>query len=196
MTWELVTNRLVSKVEVIIISAMQLLLILSVATATVVLFFIFVRDLITEASKIGSVAQLLPSMKESFAGILIVVLGLELMETLKTYFRERHVRVEVILVVAIIAIGRHVIHVDFEHTSGMILLGLAALILSLVVGYFLVKRTELLPKKGEPASNHEPFERPFSETAPSTSVRKQASWLDSASRTPLKIVEKRQLAND
>lgn len=143
MKWEVLASRTISKFERITLWAMQLLLILSVATAAIVLFLIFAKDLIAETSKIETVSDLLPAMQQSFAGILIVVLGLELLETLKTYFTERHVRVEVILVVAIIAIGRHVIKTDFEHTSGTVLLGLAALIVALVLGYFLVKRAQL-----------------------------------------------------
>jgi uncharacterized membrane protein (DUF373 family) len=146
--WRLLTDRIMSKVELITISAMQLLLICAVATATIVLFFLFARNLVAEASKIESVAELLPTMQQSFAGILIVVLGLELLETLRTYFTEHHVRVEVILVVAIIAVGRHVIQVDFGHTSASVDFGLAALILALVVGYFLVKKSQFLSRTG------------------------------------------------
>jgi uncharacterized membrane protein (DUF373 family) len=142
MKWELLTDRIVSRVELITIAAMQLLLIFAVAVATIVLFFLFARNLLEEARQISSVADLLPAMQQSFAGILIVVLGLELLETLRTYFTERHVRVEVILVVAIIAIGRHVIKTDFEHTPGNVLLGIAAVIVALVLGYFLVKKTQ------------------------------------------------------
>ena len=143
MRRELLADRIIHRVELIIISAMQLLLIFAIATATVVLFVLFTRNLIADASRIESVADLLPTMQQSFAGILIVVLGLELLETLKTYFTEHHVRVEVILVVAIIAVGRHVIQVDFEHTPGTTDLGLAALIVALVVGYFLVRKSQL-----------------------------------------------------
>ena len=158
MKWDLLTSRTISKFERITISAMQLLLLLSVATAAIVLFVIFVKNLIAETSKIESVSDLLPAMQQSFAGILIVVLGLELLETLKTYFTEHHVRVEVILVVAIIAIGRHVIKTDFDHTPGTVLLGLAALIVALVLGYFLVKRAQLPSRRGgngESAKGHE-----------------------------------------
>lgn len=156
MKWEPNTNRIMSGFdriiagfELITILAMQLLLIFAVATATVVLFLIFARNLVMEASKIETVADLLPAMQQSFAGILIVVLGLELLETLKNYFTEHHVRVEVILVVAIIAIGRHVIKTDFEHTPATVDLGLAALIVALVVGYFLVKKAQLNLKAAE-----------------------------------------------
>ena len=158
MKWEVLVSQTISKFERITLWAMQLLLILSVATAAIVLFLIFAKNLIAETSKIETVSDLLPAMQQSFAGILIVVLGLELLETLKTYFRERHVRVEVILVVAIIAIGRHVIKTDFEHTPGTVLLGLAALIVALVLGYFLVKKAQLPSTRGgsdEWAKGHE-----------------------------------------
>jgi len=142
-------DRIISRFELVTISAMKLLLIFAVGIATVVLFLIFARNLVIEASRIDTVADLLPAMQQSFAGILIVVLGLELLETLKNYFTEHHVRVEVILVVAIIAIGRHVIKTDFEHTPATVDLGLAALIVALVVGYFLVKKSQFLAKAGE-----------------------------------------------
>lgn len=149
MKWQLTTNRILSRFELITIAAMQVLLMFAVATATIVLFLLFARNLIEEATKVETVADLLPAMQQSFAGILIVVLGLELLETLKTYFTRHHVRVEIILVVAIIAIGRHVIKTDFEHTPGFVLLGLAALILALVLGYFLVKKSQVTSKAGE-----------------------------------------------
>jgi uncharacterized membrane protein (DUF373 family) len=81
-------------------------------------------------------------MQTSFAGILSVVLGLELLETLKAYSVEHHIRLEVILVVALIAVGRHVVVVDFEHASGPVLLGISAIIGALTLGYFLVKKTQ------------------------------------------------------
>ena len=148
MKWGLLTDRIVSKVELITIFAMQLLLIFAVATATIVLFVLFTRNLIADASRIESVADLLPTMQQSFAGILIVVLGLELLETLRSYFTEHHVRIEVILVVAIIAVGRHVIQLDFAHTPASVDLGLAALIVALVVGYFLVRKSQFPSKAG------------------------------------------------
>jgi uncharacterized membrane protein (DUF373 family) len=48
----------------------------------------------------------------------------------------------VILVVAIIAVGRQVILLDFEHASGTVLLGLSGVILALTLGYFLIKKAQ------------------------------------------------------
>ena len=50
-----------------------------------------------------------------------------------------HIRTEVILVVAMIAVGRHIIQFDFEHASGSVLAGIAMLMLALSASYFLVR---------------------------------------------------------
>jgi uncharacterized membrane protein (DUF373 family) len=134
-------TKIISAVELVIVTALQALVILLVIVATVVLFVLFTNNLLTEAHRIESIPSLLEAMQTSFAGILIVVLGLELLDTLKAYFVEHHIRLEVILVVAIIAVGRHVIQVDFEHTPGTVLIGLSSVILALTLGYYLVKKT-------------------------------------------------------
>jgi len=147
-------GRILSKLEVTAVTAMQVLMIVIVLVATFVLYLLLVKNLLTQATRIESVAGLIPAMQQSFAGVLTVVLGLELLETLKTYFTEHQVRLEVILVIAIIAVGRHVIQVDFEHTSGTVLLGLSAVILALTSGYFLIKRAQVTVVHKDPAGQN------------------------------------------
>jgi uncharacterized membrane protein (DUF373 family) len=136
-------EKIISTIEVTVVTALEVLLIVVVAVATIVLYLLFVRNVLPQVSRVESAAGLLPTMQNSFAGVLVVVLGLELLETLKTYFSEHHIRVEVILVVAIIAVARHLIQVDFEHTPGTVLLGLSAVILALTVGYFITKKAHV-----------------------------------------------------
>lgn len=128
------------KFEFVVVTSLQVLIIVAVTVATALLFVLFVGGLRTQLTRIESVAGLQSVLQQTFSGVLIVLLGLELLETLKTYFSEHHIRIEVILVVAIIAIGRHIIQVDFEHTPGLQLLGLGALVLCLTLGYSLVKK--------------------------------------------------------
>jgi uncharacterized membrane protein (DUF373 family) len=127
-----------------------------VLVATFMLYQLLLKNLFSQVARIESVDGLLPTLQQSFAGVLTVVLGLELLETLNTYFTEHHVRLEVILVVAIIAIGRHVIQIDFEHTPGTILLGISAVILALTLGYFLVKKAQVAvaPKESARATSN------------------------------------------
>jgi uncharacterized membrane protein (DUF373 family) len=157
-------DRVLLRLEVVAVTAMQVLVIALVAVGTVVLYLLFMKNVLTHVTRVESAAGLLPTMQQSFAGVLTVILGLELLETLKAYFTEHHVRLEVILVVAIIAVARHVIQIDFEHTPGTVLLGLSGVILALTIGYFLIKRTQvrLAPRETRVAgsgSNDPPLER-------------------------------------
>ena len=133
------------------VAAMQLLMIVVILVATFILCLLLVKNLLSQATRIESAAALLPMLQQSFGGVLTVMLGLELLETLKAYFTEHHVRLEVILVVAIIAVGRHVIQLDFAHTPGTALLGISGVILALTFGYFLIKKAQAAVAPKAPA---------------------------------------------
>src|SRR5262245_30094386 len=135
------SERLLRWFETFIVTALQWLLVMLVAIATVTLYGLFVEGVRNNVGEIGSAEDLHGVLQRAFGGVLIVLLGLELMDTLKTYFREHHIRVEVILVVAIIAVGRHIIKLDIEHVSASLLFGLSALTIALAAGYFLVRRS-------------------------------------------------------
>jgi uncharacterized membrane protein (DUF373 family) len=138
---ESTTERLLQRFELVIVRALQLLLVILIVIATITLYALFFQGIRSNIGEIGSTEELHAVLQRGFGGILIVLLGLELLETLKTYFSEHHIRVEVIIVVAMIAVGRHIIQLDFEHASASLLLGLSALILVLATGYFLVRRS-------------------------------------------------------
>jgi uncharacterized membrane protein (DUF373 family) len=133
------SQRLLRWFEIVIILALQVLLIMLIVIATITLYGLFFGGVRDNIGDIGSAEDLHGVLQKGFGGVLIVLLGLELMETLKTYFSEHHIRVEVILVVAIIAVGRHIIKLDFEHVSAWLLFGLSALMIALAAGYFLVR---------------------------------------------------------
>lgn len=135
-----IDEMIIPALETLAVTALKVLLIVAVATATGIVWVLFIRGVSVNVAKIDSVGMLLPLMQRCFAGVLTVVLGLELLETLRTYFEHHHVKLEVILIVAIIAVARHVIQLDFEHTSGPMLAGLSAVIVSLTSGYFLVAK--------------------------------------------------------
>lgn len=87
-------------------------------------------------------------LMELFSLILILLIGLELIETVKTYLKEDAVHVELILLVAIIAIARKVVVWDFDTYSHTQLYSLAAMVLALGVSYFLVKQNGLKVRLG------------------------------------------------
>lgn len=75
---------------------------------------------------------------ELFGYFLLILIGLELLQTIRVYLERREFHVEIILLVAIIAIARKVILLGTE-TSGE-LIGIALVIIALCGGYFLIRR--------------------------------------------------------
>ena len=147
-------EKLVRGFELFIVCAAGLLLMLAVAVATVLMYGLFVSGIQNNLGSIQSVAETQSAVQRVFAGVLLLLLGLELLETLKTYFSDYHVRTEVILIVAMIAVGRHIVQIDFEHMAPGSLAGVAMLILALSISYFLVRKKsparEKLRASGDP----------------------------------------------
>jgi len=87
-----------------------------------------------------------------FGIFLLVLIGIELFETLEIYIKENVVHIEVVLTVALIALARKVIILDVNKLSSTTVLGIASLILALSVGYYLIKKTFQFDKghKSEP----------------------------------------------
>jgi uncharacterized membrane protein (DUF373 family) len=94
------------------------------------------RDLITFSSGEMSNEQ----VYGIFADLLLVLIGLELMHTVKVYLQDHTVHVEVILAVALVALARKVIVANLKDQGSSI--GLALLIIALAGGHWLLRRSE------------------------------------------------------
>jgi uncharacterized membrane protein (DUF373 family) len=79
-------------------------------------------------------------LMQIFDSFLIVLIGLELLETIRTYMKDNVVHVEVVMLVALIAIARKVIILDYEKYSGIEVMGIGVLILAIAVGYYFIRR--------------------------------------------------------
>jgi uncharacterized membrane protein (DUF373 family) len=75
---------------------------------------------------------------------LLVLIGVELLDTIKAYFSENTIHVEIVLLLAIIAIARKVILLDPTSVSGidfgLELTGIGVVVLGLAGGYYLIKK--------------------------------------------------------
>lgn len=122
-----------------VLSGVQLLLMALIALGLLDLFYLLVRGVSGKLASIHSVGDLQHAMQHGFAGILLILIGLELIETVRVYLHDQHVRLETVLAVAVIAVGRHILEIDLQATGGMTLIGIAALTLALAIGYFLAR---------------------------------------------------------
>ena len=82
-----------------------------------------------------------------FGYFLLILIGLELLETIKAYLDRKEFHVEIIILVAIIAIARKVILLG-SATAGE-LIGIALIIIALCGGYYLIRRAGL-PRSSSP----------------------------------------------
>jgi uncharacterized membrane protein (DUF373 family) len=75
---------------------------------------------------------------------LLVLIGVELLDTIKAYFSENTIHVEIVVLLAIIAVARKVILLDptgitaFEF--GFELMGIGVIVVGLAAGYYLIKK--------------------------------------------------------
>lgn len=88
-------------------------------------------------------------MLKIFGFFMMILIGLELIETIKVYLVEEVVHVEVILLVAIIAIACKVIVLDVKTVTPLSLIGSAAIVIALSAGYFALKKALGHKNKGQ-----------------------------------------------
>jgi len=83
-------------------------------------------------------------LMELFGTFMLVLIGIELLDTIKVYLTEKVMHVEVVVLVAIIAVARKVVVLKIEDIDGLKIIGVAFIIVSLAVAYYLIKKSGLL----------------------------------------------------
>ena len=130
---------LMKRFEKHIIQVLMVMMALVLALATLDLGWLIIKDLMEQPYFMLSIEQLL----DIFGLFMLVLIGVELLETvMKTYMTPGKSHYEVVLAVAIIAISRKVIILDLKEIDPIGLLGIAAIIVALTLGYFLMKRAK------------------------------------------------------
>ena len=69
---------------------------------------------------------------------MLVLIGIELLATMKAYLNDNTIHVEIVLDVALIAIARKVIILDLGKYDGLTILGIAVLIMAVAAAWFVV----------------------------------------------------------
>jgi uncharacterized membrane protein (DUF373 family) len=133
-------ERLIGLSELLVVAAAELLLVGAILLATAALYGLFVGALPHSIGTIDSLDELQAAVEHVFAGVMLLLLGLELLKSLSSFFVGYRVQVEIIIVVAIIAVTRHILLIDFERTEASKLFAIAALVVALAVSYAIVRR--------------------------------------------------------
>lgn len=138
---------LLTRAQKIIALVLSSLLIVVVALSTIHLGFLIGEEIWKPPRFLIQVQGLL----EIFSFFLLVLIGVELLDTLKAYLKKDVIHVRLVLEVALIAMARKVIILEPNSTPGLVLFGVAALILALGIAFYFERKAH---GEQDSASNH------------------------------------------
>lgn len=121
--------------EGVIVFGLILMMMVAIAVSAVELGIILYQELMRPPKYLLNIEEMLAV----FGFFMMVLIGLELLETIKTYLEDRVLHVEVVLLVAVIAMARKVIILDLKDYPPLMLVGIGITMLALAGAYALVR---------------------------------------------------------
>jgi uncharacterized membrane protein (DUF373 family) len=131
---------IVDKFEKFVYAALMVLLMLVLTGSLFDLVWLLYNALLFESPALLETHELIAVL----GAFLLVLIGVELLDTIKAYFKENAIHVEIVVLLAIIAIARKVILLDPSGMSanefGFELIGIGVIVIGLAGGYYLIKK--------------------------------------------------------
>jgi len=120
------------KLESLVVAALMLMMSAVVLLSALELGWLLIKDVLSPPLMILEIDELL----ELFGFFLLVLIGIELLDTIKNYYETGKIDLGVIFTVALIALSRKIIILEPEKYAPLTLVGIGVLILGLVAGYW------------------------------------------------------------
>jgi uncharacterized membrane protein (DUF373 family) len=133
--WKPDVDRVVSLFESLIVGALMIMIAVVIFLSTIELGWTIMKDVSSPHFELPQIDQLL----DIFGLFLIVLIGVELLASMKAYSLHRNFYVEVVLEVALISVARRVIIFEIKETSDRTLIALSVLLLALAGAYYFQK---------------------------------------------------------
>ena len=125
-----------------IVKLLASMMVLVIFISTIELAWIIVKSIIAPPRFFLGINKLL----DIFGLFLLILIGIELLESIIIYITQKAIRVETVLLVGIIAVARKVVVLDIKQLSDFPLIGVGAVIIALAAGYYLIKQSHRDPK--------------------------------------------------
>jgi len=141
---------IVNKFEKAVYAVLMALLMLVLATSLMDLIWLLYQSLAVASPYLLETHELITVL----GAFLLVLIGVELLDTIKAYFHENTIHVEIVVLLAIIAVARKVILLDptgmdgFEF--GFELMGIGLIVVGLAAGYYFIKKAGITVGSGDP----------------------------------------------
>jgi len=131
---------IVNSFEKLIYAVLMVMLMVILAAGIIDLGVILITSLTNNPSGLLEAHEMIAVL----GGFLLVLIGVELLDTIKAYFHENTIHVEIVVLLAIIAVARKVILLDPTGMSGtdfgIQLIGIGVIVTGLAGGYYLIKK--------------------------------------------------------
>lgn len=134
--FEMVLLAIIHVIERAVVFSLLGMMLIAIVISTVELGIIMYEQVVAPPFLLLDIDNLL----EIFGFFLMVLIGLELFETIRIYLEENTVHVEVVMLVAIVAVSRKIIIIDYKDAEPTMNLSIAALVIALCAGYYLIKK--------------------------------------------------------
>lgn len=135
---------IISRVQKIAVVALSAMLVVVMLLSTIHLGVLIEEEIRKPPRWLIPVQGLL----EIFGYFLLVLIGVELLETLKAYLKKDVIHVRVVLEVALMAMARKVIIQEPQAASGATSFGIAGLILALAIAFYFERQAKRDPVHG------------------------------------------------
>ncbi len=128
-----------------------ILMMISIVFGAAELVWILVQEILNPPLMMLNIERLL----DFFGFFMMILIGLELMYSIKSYLKNEVIQVEIVMIVALIAIARKIIILDTKNLDGLTLIGLGILIVALAAGLYLMKKANLMKDGGQETTGKE-----------------------------------------
>ncbi len=124
----------INKFQKAVIWSVIIMMVLVILGTTLEVGWIIVSNLATPPYLLFEVEKVL----DIFGLFFIIIIGIELLETIKMILDESMMNVGIIILVGLTAIVRKILIIDIKTTSPLFLVGMGVLIVTLAAAYYLV----------------------------------------------------------
>ena len=131
-------EHLIRKFETCVSYVLMVMIGIVILLAVLDVGWLIAKDVLTPPVLILDTHELL----DLFGMFLLVLIGLELLETIYSFHENRIIRAEIIVIVALIALARKIIILDETKLSSLNFLEIGVLMIGLAGAYFLLRVTK------------------------------------------------------
>jgi uncharacterized membrane protein (DUF373 family) len=130
-----ITARILDIFEKVVIFSLIAMMVIVIILSTVDLGQTIFVDIVNPPDILINTNELL----DIFGAFMLILIGVELLETIKAYLSEHVIHVDIVLNVALIAVARKIIIIDVKEYSALSLVAIAAIVITLAGAYYLQK---------------------------------------------------------